>query len=113
MQRKLVTVVGHGDGEVVQKADEGNLLLTTIQQNRMDGAPDAASPRDLRPHINHRLAVFDAHGAIVDIFSQSDVIRFLHARASSCPPPHPDPTPPHPAPPRPAFAVICRSAATY
>lgn len=43
-------------------------------------SPGAPKPSGLRPRVNHRLAILDTAGAVVDVFSQSDLLRFVARR---------------------------------
>lgn len=62
--------VGH-DASLVYKGEEYHTLLETLHEGFHDGI--------------HRIAVFDAHGKVIDVVSQTDVIR--HVLANLCVPP--------------------------
>jgi hypothetical protein len=77
LSRLLVTLPTHGDGEVVWSAHGGMPLSEVITHGFLGGVSlrhGAASRR-----VTHRIAVFDERGAITDVVSQSDIIRFLAA----------------------------------
>ncbi len=75
LSRRLVTLPGRGDGGLVYTANRNMPLLDVIRDGFLAGVSarhGAASRR-----VSHRLAVFDDSGAVTDLLSQSDVVRFL------------------------------------
>ena len=71
MARRLVTLPSRHDGDCVWSARAAAPLLDVLRGGFM------ASPG----RATHRVAVFDDHGDITAVVSQSDVVRFLAANA--------------------------------
>ena len=68
MQRKLITVLDHGDGALLFVGSMGGSLLDALLQTVLAGTTKAQ-------RVNHRLAIFDGHGAICEVYAQSDAVR--------------------------------------
>lgn len=99
--RQLFLAAGHGDGDEVFKSLFSTSLLEAVVAGGMSGgvgpltyvregherasdhpqSPGAAKASSLRPRVNHRLAILDGNGAVTDVFSQSDLVRFINKHA--------------------------------
>lgn len=70
--RMAVTLTGGHDRGLFFQANSNNTLLQVIRDVFLQPNEDS--------RVVHRIAVFDAHGEVTNIISQTDVIRFLHRK---------------------------------
>eukprot|EP00798_Chlamydomonas_sp_ICE-L_P017941 gene17941-24344_t len=67
--KSLVSLAGGEDRSLIFQADATTKLLDTIK--------DSFLKTQSNGRVIHRLAIFDAHGAITNIFAQLDVMKYL------------------------------------
>lgn len=70
--RQIITLADEGDKELmfVSEASEASLLASSLMLSGKKG------------RVRHRIGIFDGHGEVVQVVSQSDIISFLFKNES-------------------------------
>jgi len=80
--KPLVTLHGGEDRSLLYSSEAGEPLLAVLREQFLGGG-GACQGANAIPRVAHRVALFDAHGAITAVVSQLDVVRFVARRSET------------------------------
>eukprot|EP00854_Cymbomonas_tetramitiformis_P009759 gene9759-11563_t len=72
--RRLVSLQKSGDSDIYYRGYMNASVMEIIENGFQVKS-------DNKEHANHRIGLFDEHGEIIDVLSQSDIVSYIHKHA--------------------------------